>query len=94
MARRSILSPIRQEQAAKPEPQVQLPQEPAPKPVSNIKPSRHAKIHVGGYYNPDDASIIAFQKLSIDLRKTQQQMLFEAMRDFVAKHEASRAFSD
>jgi hypothetical protein len=92
MARRSILSPIREEQAARPEPEVKLTQEPAPRPVSTVKPSRRAKIHVGGYYHPDDASIIAFQKLGIDLRKTQQDMLFEAMRDYVAKHEASRAF--
>jgi hypothetical protein len=92
MARRSILSPIREEQAAKPESEVKPTPEPRPRPVSTVKPSRQDKIHVGGYYNPDDASIIAFQKLSIDLRKTQQEMLFEAMRDYVAKQEASRTF--
>lgn len=94
MARRSILTPVREEQAAKsePEPGPALPQEPKPKPASSIKPSRIAKLHIGGYYNPDDASIIAFQKLGIDLRKSQQEMLLDAIRDFVAKYEASRAF--
>ena len=33
-----------------------------------------------------------FQKLGIDLRRPQQDMLLEAIRDFVAKHEAERAF--
>jgi cellulose biosynthesis protein BcsQ len=51
-----------------------------------------AKLHVGGYYYPDEPVIIAFQKLGIDLRRTQQNMLLEAIADFVAKHEASRAF--
>ena len=36
--------------------------------------------------------LISFQKLGIDLRKTQQEMLHEALRDFVAKHQAARAF--
>jgi hypothetical protein len=94
MARRSILSPIREEQAAKPAPEVKPMPEPRSRPVSTVKPSRQDKIHVGGYYNPHDTSIIAFQKLGIDLRKTQQEMLFEAMRDYVAKHEASKAFSN
>jgi hypothetical protein len=57
-----------------------------------VKPSRRNKLHVGGYYDPSDEAIVAFQKLGIDLRKTQQEMLHEAMRDFVAKHQAARAF--
>jgi len=69
-------------------------QEPAPKRVAaTTKPSRIAKLHVGGYYYPDNTTIIAFQKLGIDLRRTQQDMLMEAIADFVAKHEASRAFN-
>ena len=94
MARRSILSSVREEQAAKPEPLATPPEEVSVKPISTVKPSRRAKLHIGGYYNPDDPSIIAFQKLGIDLRRSQQEMLFEALRDFVAKHEASRAFND
>jgi hypothetical protein len=57
-----------------------------------IKPSRRNKLHVGGYYNPEEPVIIAFQKLGIDLRKTQQEMLLDDIRDFVAKHEAASAF--
>jgi hypothetical protein len=35
---------------------------------------------------------MAFQKLRIDLRKSQQEMLLEALRDFVAKYQAEHAF--
>lgn len=98
MPRRSILSPAREEKTFQPEPGSALPQTaeaaPAPKATSTIKPSRIAKLHVGGYYYPDDPTVVAFQKLGIDLRKTQQEMLLEAIRDFVAKYEASRAFNN
>ena len=96
MARRSILTSVREEKAALPEPGSPAPQvpEPAVKPSSKIKPSRIAKLHVGGYYHPDDPTVIAFQKLGIDLRRTQQDMLLEAVRDFIAKYEASRAFNN
>lgn len=94
MARRSLLTPAREEKITKPEPGPVLPQDLPPKPASTTKPSRIAKLHIGGYYDPDDPIIIAFQKLGIDLRRSQQQMLLEAVRDFVAKYEASRAFSD
>ena len=56
------------------------------------KPSRRNKLHIGGYFDPDDPHVIAFQKLRVDLRKSQQEMLLEALRDFVAKHEAASAF--
>jgi hypothetical protein len=36
--------------------------------------------------------IVAFQKLGIDLRQTQQEMILEALRDYVAKYEAAKAF--
>jgi len=94
MARRSILSPVREEKAIPPEPGPALPEAAAPKLAPSVKPSRIAKLHLGGYYDPNEPSIIAFQKLGIDLRKSQQEMLLEAVRDFVAKHEASRAFSN
>jgi hypothetical protein len=65
----------------------------APEPVrSSVKPSRQAKLHIGGYFDPDDPTINAFQKLRIDLRQSQQQMLLDALRDFVAKHRAASAF--
>jgi hypothetical protein len=95
MARRSILTSVREEKPVAQDPApVALP-EPAPKRVAaTTKPSRIAKLHVGGYYYPDNVTVIAFQKLGIDLRRTQQDMLMEAIADFVAKHEASRAFSN
>jgi len=61
-------------------------------PPRSIKPSRDAKIHIGGYYDPHDATVIAFQKLRVDLRMPQQAMLLDAIRDYVAKHEAEGAF--
>jgi hypothetical protein len=70
---------------------MQVPPEPAVRHATS-KPSRRNKLHVGGYYDPSDEAIVAFQKLGIDLRKTQQEMLHEAVRDFVAKHQAARAF--
>jgi hypothetical protein len=96
MARRSILSSVREEKIAQPEPGPALPvaTELPPKLASTVKPGRIAKLHVGGYYYPDDPTVIAFQKLGIDLRKTQQEMLLEAIRDYVAKYEASRAFNN
>jgi hypothetical protein len=90
MVRRSILSTALEQEA--------VAAEPAPamlEPVirsAGMKPSRRNKLHVGGYYDPSDEAIVAFQKLGIDLRKTQQEMLHEAVRDFVAKHQAARAF--
>jgi hypothetical protein len=90
VARRSVLSQVR---------------EPTPPPAASTdapgrvgasapatKPSRLAKLHVGGYFDPADPVVMAFQKLKIDLRRSQQDMLLEALRDFVAKHEAASAF--
>ena len=54
--------------------------------------NRHAKLHVGGYFDPSDPTLVAFQKLKVDLRRSQQDMLLEALRDFVAKQEAASAF--
>jgi hypothetical protein len=47
---------------------------------------------VGGYFDPGDPILMSFQKLKVDLRRSQQDMLLEALRDFVAKQEAARAF--
>ena len=88
MARRSILSSFREQQ-----PSLETPAETTPPPVSSrSSSSRSAKLHIGGYFNPDDRVIVAFQKLKVDLRMSQQEMLFEALRDYVAKQEAERAF--
>ena len=94
MTRRSILSVVREEKPSQPapgEPATSAPA-PAPKPASKVKPSRVAKKHIGGYYPPNDPTIKAFQKLGIDLDKDQQEMLFEAISDYVAKHQAASAF--
>jgi hypothetical protein len=90
MARRSLLSPALGERSAQ-EPSAIIP-EPQSSMSRSTKPSRRAKLHIGGYYDPNDPTIITFQKLGIDLRRPQQDMLLEAIRDFVAKHVADRAF--
>ena len=93
MARRSILTSVLTERSA-PEP------EPATAPATasvgatspSTKPSRQRKIHLGGYYDPNDPTVIAFQKLKVDLRRSQEAMLLDAIADYVAKHQAERAF--
>lgn len=91
MARRSILTPAL-ETPPLPEPTASEPAPIAAAKARATKPSREAKLHIGGYYDPADATVIAFQKLRIDLRKPQQEMLLDAIRDYVAKHEAAGAF--
>ena len=91
MARRSLLTTAREERTAEAEPTI----EPvaAEKPAARTaKPSRQSKLHIGGYYDPNDDTIVSFQKLGIDLRKPQQEMLHEAIHDYVAKHQAAKAF--
>ena len=91
MARRSILSAVREVQPHTPE-SVPEPQPDARAAARTGKPSRVAKLHVGGYFDPEHPAVMAFQKLKIDLRRSQQDMLLEAMEDFVAKHQAAGAF--
>jgi hypothetical protein len=90
MARRSILSAVRNTPEATPETAALV--EAVAVRVPTTKPSRVAKLHVGGYFDPVDPTVMAFQKLKVDLRRSQQDMLLEALRDFVAKHEAAQAF--
>jgi hypothetical protein len=88
MARRSILSAVRDERSAEAEPMAT----PSTPEVATIRPSRVAKLHIGGYFEPTEPTVMAFQKLKVDLRRSQQDMLLEALRDFVAKHEVANAF--
>lgn len=95
-SRRSILTSVRNEKpkASPPAaPSADFAPDIAPKTGAGApKPSRRNKLHIGGYFDPDDPHVIAFQKLRVDLRKSQQEMLLEALRDFVAKHQAASAF--
>lgn len=91
MARRSLLTPVRDELPAETVPVTAA--EPSLAGTARAtKPSRQSKLHIGGYYNPSDDIIVSFQKLGIDLRKPQQEMLHEAIRDYVAKHQAAKVF--
>lgn len=89
MARRSILSAVRDEPPA---PEVAEPAAVAVPQGGSVRPSRVSKLHIGGYFEPTEPTVMAFQKLKVDLRRSQQDMLLEALRDFVAKHEAATAF--
>jgi hypothetical protein len=91
MAKRSILSAVRDARRSEVETPA-LPGENVGAHAPATKPSRLAKLHVGGYFDPLDPTVMAFQKLKVDLRRSQQDMLLEALRDFVAKHEAATAF--
>jgi hypothetical protein len=93
MVRRSLLTPALEERAAAAEPVAVA--EPATAPAKSAratKPSCQSKLHIGGYYDPNDETIVSFQKLGVDLRKPQQEMLHEAIHDYVAKHKAAKAF--
>lgn len=90
MARRSLLTPALEQRSSAAAAPAPAPETIPPK--ASTAPSRRSKLHIGGYYDPNDPTIIAFQKLGIDLRRPQQDMLLEAIRDFVAKHEAANAF--
>ena len=58
------------------------------------KKPREQTIHIGGYFPINDQLVIQFQKLKFDLRKSQQQMLHEALTDYVHKHRAKAAFEE
>ena len=91
MTRRSVLTSFREQQATSEAPAT-VPAAQTPSVPSSPKPSRHAKLHIGGYFDPYDETIVAFQKLKVDLRKSQQEMLLDALRDFVDKQQVARAF--
>jgi hypothetical protein len=83
MARRSLL-------IAEEEPEVVAP---VTEPVRPIEPrKRSSRIHIGAYYPRGDQTIIAFQQLAFEIEKTQQEMLYEAIGDYLAKVKAGRAF--
>lgn len=91
MAKKSILSGVLNEaESAK---LIAVPTAPSPsRAPAAAKPSRLAKLHVGGYFDPSDPVVMSFQKLKVDLRRSQQDMLLEALADFVAKNRAASAF--
>jgi len=97
-ARRSILTSARPVAPSSGNPQQpDTPQHSQTSPAgvsATTRPSRLAKLHLGGYFDARDPTVMAFQKLRVELRRSQQEMLMEAMADFVAKHQASDAFKE
>jgi hypothetical protein len=66
--RRSILTAVRNEKpksSAPAAPSSDPAPEIAPKTGEATKPSRRNKLHIGGYFDPDDLNVIAFQKLKV-----------------------------
>lgn len=97
MARRSVLSSLLEQQETLEQRETSeapgtIPAAQTPIAPSSPKPSRQAKLHIGGYFDPDGETIVAFQKLKVDLRKSQQEMLLDALRDFVDKQRVAPAF--
>ena len=62
MVRRSILSSFREKQLAGAE-EAQSSPGAVNELTKPVKPSRQAKLHIGGYFDPDDRTIVAFQKV-------------------------------
>lgn len=60
----------------------------APKRVNSNK----GKYHLGGYYDFDLPEIEAFRILAARTRRSQQDLLLEALRDLLQKHEAESKF--
>lgn len=66
---------------------------PPPRPADRA-PSRAGKVHIGGYYAPDDPVITAFRHILADrVGSSQQTLLREALEEFVNRHRTARAFS-
>lgn len=61
---------------------------PVPKRINSNK----GKYHLGGYYDHDVPEIEAFRILATRTRRSQQELLLEAVRDLVQKHEADAKF--
>lgn len=95
MARKSLLS-VAVDRAAEanenePEAAPVVAAAPAERPARRVNPNA-GKFHVGGYYDPADPTVEAFRILATRSRRSQQDLLHEAMRDIVAKHDAAAKF--
>ena len=96
MARKTLLSaaipqPANQSQAL--EPVVEALASDNVASISLKRPnSNKGKYHLGGYYEQDAPEIEAFRVLSAKSRKSQQELLFEAVRDLVEKYDADAKF--
>ena len=94
MARKSLLSVAvdRAAEANENQPEaVPVTAAPAERPARRVNPNA-GKFHVGGYYDPADPTVEAFRILATRQHRSQQELLHEAMRDLVAKHEAAAKF--
>lgn len=93
MARKSSLS-----LAISPQPTDMAPAETsayaAPAALAPVKrqSSNKGKYHLGGYYDHDVPEVEAFRILSAKHRRSQQELLLEAVRDLVAKYETQAKF--
>ena len=93
MARKSSLS-----LAITPQhPETELTETPAFAASSALTPTKRqssnkGKYHLGGYYDHDVPEVEAFRILSAKHRRSQQELLLEAVRDLVAKYETQAKF--
>ena len=53
---------------------------------------RPGKYHLGAYFDPSDPMVEAFRVLAARTRRTQQDLLGEAISELIAKYEADKQF--
>lgn len=53
---------------------------------------RPGKYHLGAYFDPSDPMVEAFRVLAARTRRTQQDLLSEAISELIAKYEADKQF--
>ena len=91
MARRSILATAIDRR--EPEP---LRPEPSPHEISRPAARRSpnaGKYHLGGYFATDDPTAEAFRMLAAKTRRSQQELLAEAIADLVDKYDSAAKFA-
>lgn len=91
MARKSLLSAAISKTDA-PEANENAPVVAAPIVQAKRVSSNKGKYHLGGYYDHDVPEVEAFRVLSVKNRRSQQELLLEAVRDLVEKYEAQAKF--
>jgi len=91
MARRSILASAIDRRDPEPS-RSETPLQEAFRPAARRNPNA-GKYHLGGYFATDDPTAEAFRMLAAKTRRSQQELLAEAIADLVAKYDAAAKFA-
>lgn len=60
--------------------------------TARLRPNA-GKMHIGGYYDPDDKVIDAFRRLAFETRRSQQELLREAMIALLSQQAGEATFA-